>query len=455
MFICSREFRKKLIAILRVMIPILITQVAIMSMNFFDTVMSGQAGTNDLAGVAIGANIWMPVFTGINGLLLALTPIVAHFRGASAKADIPVAVFNGIILAILISLVTIVAGYLLLPLVLDTMTLTPIVRKIGVWYLIALATGIVPLFVTNVLRAFVDTMGYTQMTMRLFALTLPANVFLNWVFIFGKLGMPALGGIGAGVGSALTYWLLAVAFVVLIYRIPELNAYHIFANYGFSWPRIKEHLTLGIPMGTSIFFETSIFGVVALFISKFGTAPIAAHQAAMNFTSLLYMLPLSFSMALTILVGVEVGARRFSEAQLFARTGRYASWVIATIFAIFLFTCRYYVAELYSSDQEIILLAGNFLLYDVVFQFCDATAAPIQGILRGYKDVKAPFYFSLIAYWAISLPLGIVLDVWGGQGPYGYWQGLIAGIFFSALFLTLRLKYVEKNVRMGKWVIPE
>ena len=94
-------------------------------------------------------------------------------------------------------------------------------------------------------------------------------------------------------------------------------------------------------------------------------------------------------------------------------------------------------------------------MYDVVFQFCDATAAPIQGILRGYKDVKAPFYFSLIAYWAISLPLGIVLDVWGGQGPYGYWQGLIAGIFFSALFLTLRLKYVEKNVRMGKWVIPE
>jgi len=177
MFICSEEFKKKIIIILKVMVPILITQVAIMSMNFFDTVMSGQAGTNDLAGVAIGANIWMPIFTGINGLLLALTPIVAHFRGAGARKDIPIAVFNGIILAIIVSLVTIVAGYILLPYVLNTMTLTPAVRRIGVWYLAALAAGIVPLFVTNVLRAFVDTMGYTQMTMRLFAMTLPINVF--------------------------------------------------------------------------------------------------------------------------------------------------------------------------------------------------------------------------------------------------------------------------------------
>ena len=455
MFICSEEFKKKIIIILKVMVPILITQVAIMSMNFFDTVMSGQAGTNDLAGVAIGANIWMPIFTGINGLLLALTPIVAHFRGAGARKDIPIAVFNGIILAIIVSLVTIVAGYILLPYVLNTMTLTPAVRRIGVWYLAALAAGIVPLFVTNVLRAFVDTMGYTQMTMRLFAMTLPINVFFNWVFIFGKLGMPTLGGIGAGVGSALTCWLLALAFVVLIHKIPELRSYHIFAWYGISWARIKEHLTLGIPMGTSIFFETSIFGVVALFISKFGTAPIAAHQAAMNFTSLLYMLPLSFSLALTILVGVEIGAKRYDEAQLFAKTGRLASWIVATLFAIFLFTCRYYVAALYSPDREIILLAGNFLLYDVVFQFCDATAAPIQGILRGYKDMKAPFYFSLIAYWVISLPLGIGLDIWGGQGPYGYWQGLIAGIFFSALFLTLRLKYIEKKVRTGNRIVSK
>ena len=455
MFICSEEFKKKIIIILKVMVPILITQVAIMSMNFFDTVMSGQAGTNDLAGVAIGANLWMPIFTGINGLLLALTPIVAHFRGAGARKDIPIAVFNGIILAIIVSLVTNVAGYILLPYVLNTMTLTPAVRRIGVWYLAALAAGIVPLFVTNVLRAFVDTMGYTQMTMRLFAMTLPINVFFNWVFIFGKLGMPTLGGIGAGVGSALTCWLLALAFVVLIHKIPELRSYHIFAWYGISWTRIKEHLTLGIPMGTSIFFETSIFGVVALFISKFGTAPIAAHQAAMNFTSLLYMLPLSFSLALTILVGVEIGARRYDEAQLFAKTGRWASWIVATLFAIFLFTCRYYVAALYSPDREIILLAGNFLLYDVVFQFCDATAAPIQGILRGYKDMKAPFYFSLIAYWVISLPLGIGLDIWGGQGPYGYWQGLIAGIFFSALFLTLRLKYIEKKVRTGNRIVSK
>lgn len=441
--IFSNSFKEEVKRILQVMVPIFITQIAIMGMNFSDTVMSGRAGTDDLAGVAIGTNIWMPVFTAVNGLLLALTPIVAQLRGAGKKDEIGKTVFNGMVLGVVVSLTVMTLGYFFLDKVLDTMTLTPIVRSIGTKYLLAIACGMIPLFLTNILRAFVDTLGFTRMTMRLFVLTLPVNVVMNYIFIFGKLGMPRLGGVGTGVGSAVTYTILFIAYVLLIKRLPSLQTYNLFHWYGVELARIKEHLSVGIPMGTSIFCETSIFGVVALFISRFGTEAVAGHQAAMNFTSLLYMLPLSFSLALTILIGVEVGAKRFSGAKSLATTGRIANFLIAAGFAVFLFTCRSLVAGLYSTDQHIIDLISQFLLYAVAFQFCDSMAAPIQGILRGYKDVKSTFYCSLVAYWVISLPLGLALDRVWQQGPFGYWQGLIAGIFFCALFLTLRLRYIE------------
>jgi len=443
-----KDFKNKLHNILSVMIPIFITQLAIVGMNFFDTVMSGNAGANDLAGVAMGANLWMPIFTGINGILLALVPIIAHLRGEENEQDLPKVVFNGIFLAIVIGLLVIISGYMFLPRIFDLLSLTLVVRSIAIDYLQAISLGIIPLFIATILRSFVDTMGFTRMTMRLFLLTLPVNVCLNYILIFGKFGAPRLGGVGAGYATAITCWLVLLAFIVLIKKFSILKNYKIFAWYVLSWKRIKEHLSIGIPMGTSIFFETSIFGVVAFFMAKFGTETIAAHQAALNFTSLLYMLPLSFSLALTILVGTEVGGKRYAEAVAYGRTGIISNWCIAMGFVALLVLFREYIGRLYGAEGYILALTEHFLFYAAFFQLLDATAAPIQGILRGYKDVKVPFYISLVAYWVICLPLGIFLDVYVGQGPYGYWQGLIIGILFSAGMLVLRLKKIQNKVQI-------
>ncbi|MFA7067575.1 MAG: MATE family efflux transporter [Acidaminococcaceae bacterium] len=448
MLVLPKDFKNKLHNILAVMIPIFITQLAIVGMNFFDTVMSGNAGANDLAGVAMGANLWMPIFTGINGILLALVPIIAHLRGEENEQDLPKVVFNGIFLAIVIGLLVIISGYMFLPRIFDLLSLTLVVRSIAIDYVQAISLGIIPLFIATILRSFVDTMGFTRMTMRLFLLTLPVNVCLNYILIFGKFGAPRLGGVGAGYATAITCWLVLLAFIVLIKKFSILKNYKIFAWYVLSWKRIKEHLSIGIPMGTSIFFETSIFGVVAFFMAKFGTETIAAHQAALNFTSLLYMLPLSFSLALTILVGTEVGGKRYAEAVAYGRTGIISNWCIAMGFVALLVLFREYIGRLYGAEGYILALTEHFLFYAAFFQLLDATAAPIQGILRGYKDVKVPFYISLVAYWVICLPLGIFLDVYVGQGPYGYWQGLIIGILFSAGMLVLRLKKIQNKVQI-------
>ncbi len=445
-------FCSRLQQILGVMVPILITQLSLAAMSLFDTVMSGHAGTVQLAGVAIGSNIWMPVFTGLNGILQALTPIVANYRGARENENISGATVSGLFLAVCLAILVIVTGSWALPKILNRMSLEPEVAGVAARYLGFVACGILPLFCCSILRCFIDSLSYTQVTMRLFLLTMPVNAFLNYIFIFGKLGAPAMGGPGAGIGTAITYWLLLLAFVLVVCRLQVFRAYQVFGREKFAWRHIREHLRIGIPMGVAIFMETAFFGVECLLVARFGTITVAANQVAMSFTNLLYMVPLSFSLSLTILVGAFVGAKDFRQAKAYSNTGRLANLMVGSCFALLLFMGRPLIARLYTSDPQLVQPIVHFLTFAVGFQLCDSIAAPVQGILRGYKDVKATFYTALAAYWGIATPFGLFLDHVCRQEAGGYWVGLITGIFFSATFLSLRLRHVEKTY--GKWLIP-
>ena len=186
---------------------------------------------------------------------------------------------------------------------------------------------------------------------------------------------------------------------------------------------------------------------VDFMVARFGTAAIAASQASMNFAGFVYMLPLSVSMSMTILIGIEAGARRWINAEQYANVGLAFNWTCALILPSLCFLLRYSIAGMYVTEPEVIGVCVRFIAYSCLFIMGDAVAAPIQGILRGYKDVNAPFYSSLIAYWVICMPLGLFLDYRLGHGPYSYWQSLDIGLFFSALILLLRLKYVRKKMR--------
>ena len=394
----NRNYRDKLHRLLSVMVPIICTQIAIMGMNFFDASMSGQAGDVDLAGAAIGGNIWMPIQTGLSGILMAAMPLVANLLGAGEKQKIMVVVRHGLLLALCFALLVLVGGAAFLPHFLQNMGLAPEVYHVALWYLGGLGLGVIPFFMITPLRSLVDTLGYTHLTMRIYLLALPINACLNYVLIFGKLGLPRLGGIGAGVASGLTFWLLLCIFAFVLTRLEPFKGYDVF---GFVRPKaswLKEYLRIGVPMGVSIFMETSIFGVVALFIAKFGTETIAAHQAALNFSSLIYMLPLSFSLALTIVVGVEYGAKNYQGARDYVTIGLQTSLGIAGFYMLAEYFLREQIALIYTTNPDVVALVKVFLLYAIGWQAGDAIAAPIQGILRGYKDVDATFWASMLAY---------------------------------------------------------
>lgn len=216
----TNSIRQKLKLLFVILFPILVIQIALYAMNFFDTVMSGQAGADDLAGVAIGSSLWVPVFTGLSGILLSITPIVAQLMGANQKGNAPFTIVQGVYLAVALSSLIMICGALLVDPILNAMELKSDVRQIARGNLIALSFGIIPLFIYTVLRCFIDALGHTRVTMIITLLSLPINVFFNYVLIFGKPGFPSLGGIGAGYASAITYWviLLVPAYTQIIYQ---------------------------------------------------------------------------------------------------------------------------------------------------------------------------------------------------------------------------------------------
>ena len=437
---------QKIKVLITLLLPILVTQIGMSAMTFFDTLMSGHAGTDDLAGVAIGSSLWLPVYTGLSGILISLTTIIAHHIGNKNRQAVPHTLIQGIYLSIAISFIVILVGICVIHPILDQMNVTTDVRDIAYRYLRGLAFGIIPLFVYSVLRNFIDAHGKTNLTMMITLSSLPINVFFNYIFIYGKIGFPRLGGVGAGYATALTYWIIAcVAFLVIVGGKTFAKYKQAIRFYPVSYKEWLEQLKIGVPIGLAIFFETSIFSAVTLFMSKYDTATIASHQAAINFESLLFMIPLSIAMALTIAVSFENGAGRFRDAKTYSLLGIGLAVGVALVLSLLLYLFRGTFASFYTDDPKVLTLTSQFLIYAVFFQLSDALQAPIQGALRGYKDVNTALFMTLIAYWVLGLPIGYLVANYTHFGPFGYWIGLISGLAIGAVGLAARLYYIQSK----------
>ncbi|MGE7623806.1 MATE family efflux transporter [Viridibacillus sp. NPDC096237] len=442
----TSTIRAKWTVMLKIVFPILITQIALYLMSFFDVLMSSKYSTADLAGVSIGSSIWLPVYTGLSGILLSITPIVAQFVGAKRQKEATFSVQQGFYVAIVLAIM--IFGLLMAGInpLLNAMTLEPEVQRVAHDYLIAMSFGLIPLFVYSVLRCFIDALGKTRISMFITLLATPVNIFFNYLLIFGKFGFPELGGIGSGVASAVTYWIICIVAILITLKGQPFKAFQLYA----SWPKVHfakwlEICKIGVPIGLSIFAETSIFSVVAIMMSNYSTAVIGAHQIAMNFASLAYMIPLSIAMGATILVGFEVGAKRFKDARIYSYLSVLTAVIFSFLSATILIIFREQIASVYSTDPQVIALATQFLIYAAFFQLSDAIQAPVQGALRGYKDVTITFIMAMISYWVIGLPLGYVVANYSDLGPFGYWIGLISGLTAGAVTLSFRLIIVQKK----------
>ena len=431
-----------------VLLPILITQLSLMAPGFFNTVMAGHISKEDLAGIAVGASIFFPVFGAFVGLISGLTPVIAHHYGAQERREIRSVVRQGFYWATLFGALLLALGALTVPMLVRALDLEPVVENITMEYLSYIAFGMIPIAPASVLRNLMDAHGKTRLTMFITVTVVPINIVLNYIFMYGAFGIAPFGGAGAGLGAALSYTVFLLLTIIVVLRMEQFKRYHVFS--GFPRPVISDwraQLKICIPIGMTVFCEQSIFGAVGLLMAAYGTTVLAAHQAAMNFTTIVYMLPLSVSMAITILVGYEVGAGRENGARAYIRLSRVLTLAFVGIIALALAAMRDHVAALYSTNPEVQELLRVFLLYALVMQFCDCVNAPLQGALRGYKDVTVTFWLAVLSFWGIGLPAGYLLARMTELGPYGYWAGLNGGIIFGAVCLMIRLRVIENRMR--------
>lgn len=438
--------KQKIQMLLKIIIPILVTQIALYLMTFFDILMTGRYNTEDLAGVTIGSSFWVPVYTGLSGILMGLTPIIAHFIGGGKKGEVRPSVQQGLYLSIVLAAIVFsIMMFAVIP-SLNHMPLEGVVRIVAADYLIGMSIGLLPLFAYTVFRSFFDALGATRVSMFIILLSAPINIFLNYLLIYGNFGFPEMGGAGAGFASGITYWVVFCIAFLIAWKRKTFQSYSLFSNWEtVSFDRWKAILKIGVPIGLAIFVEISIFSVVTLLMSGYTTATISAHQIALNFTSLLYMVPLSISMGVTILVGQSIGARKPRDAKHYSFLGVGIAIIFSFISIIILLTFREPIASLYTKDTAIIKLAVHFFIFAAFFQLSDAIQAPIQGSLRGYKDVNMTFIMAIISFWVIGLPVGYATANFTDLGPFGYWVGLIAGLTIGAISLSIRLLFIQRK----------
>lgn len=435
--------------LLKLAAPILAAQLAQQSLSFVDTVMAGRVSATDLAGVAVGGSIWGPLFLFLYGVLLAVTPMVAQLHGAGKTSETGPLARRGIIVALPIVLIAI----LLLrnaDFVFARMQVDPQVAIISIGYLKAISWGVPAVALFFLLRNLSEGLGLVRPSMIIGLASIPINVVGNYVFIYGKLGLPAMGGVGCGWASALSIWFMCGGMLLTIWRVRKYSMTHFFC---LSTRRGREGarqlIRLGLPIGFSLLVEASIFALIALFLSPLGALAVASHQITLNFSSLVFMVPLSISTAITIRVGHAIGKQRHDRARLVSKAGLMLNCSIALLTATLTLVFAKTIAGIYTRDPEVISIAVGLLYLNALYQFSDAFQVGAASALRGYKDTHVPLMMIVVAYWVIGLPLGYSLaltDIWGSpMGAKGFWVSLIVGLSVAALLLGVRLFKIGKR----------
>ncbi len=443
-----RIYRTELRALWLLTWPILIGQLANMGMGVIDVAMAGHASADDLAGVGLGVSIWFIVIITVMGVMHSVSPLVAHHVGAQAFERVPHVVRQALWKALGVGLMAFALANLA-GLVFEHIALEPRVRQVAhdfVW----ITSFALPAFAAyRALYNYSTSLGHTKPLMVVSLAALLLNALINWLLVFGNAGLPRLGGVGCAWATLCCVWFNLLALLWWMRRSPA---------YRSTWPfdrfepphreKIGRLLGLGLPIGVTFFAESSAFSLIALLVARFGSTQVGAHQIALNFTSLVFMVPLSLGTAVLTRVGQSLGAGDPQAARFRAWVGMGAALLFAAVSALGMAIFRQQIAAAYTSDAVVAEATTHLLLLAALFQFADATQVVASCAVRGYKVTRAPMLIQLTAFWLVALPLGCALGLapaWLPGAPAepwqarGFWMALVLGLTVAAIGLALSL----------------
>ena len=440
-------FRQEAAALLKLGIPIILSQVAQVVMGLLDTVMSGHAGAFDQAVVGLGVALWIPVFIGLMSVVQAVSPIIAHHFGAGDHDAVARDAREGLWLALYVGLLPVVLVPFAPPLLTFFDIDAHLAQRTGV-FLWGIALGLPAALLYRSLSFYSSSINQTRPVMVLAWIGLAVNAWLNWVLIYGHLGAPAMGGAGCGWATGIGMWVSLAALALWTARAAVYKPFYVWRDWARpSWEAQKRLLKLGLPMGGAGFAEVAAFCSIGILVGRFGDVQIAAHLIALNSSALVFMFPMGFSAAITVRVGHALGAGD-------PRAARHSAWSgigVALLFGLVMMgpivLARHEVSALYSTDVAVRALAANLLLFAAFWQLFDATQVTAIGALRGYKVTVLPMLLMLAAFWLLGIPVGVWLGWFGalGSGPlrvYGFWVGLVLGLMAVSVGLAIGLRRV-------------
>ncbi|SER14979.1 multidrug resistance protein, MATE family [Solimonas aquatica] len=432
--------RTELRAYWRLAWPIVIAQLSFIGMGTVDTMLAGHLGEQALAAVAVGSNIFFLSFVFFMGLFMAVSPMVAQAIGRGAAAEAIGARLRAVLL------LAIVAGLLWAAFIYGTRA--PILDLLGLdaqtytyadGYLRAIAWAAVPFCLSFTLRNAADAHGLTRVALIVAAITLLFNGVLAYVLMYGRFGLPALGPAGTGYATSISGYLMVLLYLWLYRHHAPLRALHLLQARALPMLSVaRELLRVGGATAAILTAEASLFQIGALIVARFGAQAMAAHQVAINFASLAFMVPMSIGMAATVRVGHAAGAGDQAGVALRGRVGILLGAGFALCSASLMLGAPQWIVAAYTDQQAVAQLAVRFLMFAAVFQIFDCIQATANGALRGIKDTRLPMLITVAAYWVLAMPLALWLSFRTPLGPLGVWSGFIAGLAVAAVGLSYR-----------------
>ena len=428
--------------------PVLVAQLAVMAYSVIDTIMAGRFGTEDLAAVGIGASIYFSVFVGLMGVLLAVTPTVAHLFGAGRHAEIGEQVRQAMWLTLALALVSVVVFRYPEPLLALSEAPPGVAGKVRSYLAIA-AWGAPAGLAFRLFASYTTAVSQPRIMMALNLLGLALKVPLNWMLIFGHWGAPEMGAAGCALSTTIVNWIICVLAWLRTRTAEEYRGHGVFARW--SWPRWRDQwglVALGVPIGGTFLVDVTAFTFIAIFVARLGAVNSAAHQIAANIAAVMYMLPLATGSAVGVLVGQAIGAGKFATARSTGITGIALALGLAAIAAIALGAGAELLAGTYSTDFSVRTLAASLLVLVAGYHIFDAMQAVTVNALRGYKRAVIPLLINSVGMWAVGLAGGFVIGLrevpalaaWGLATPLGvrgFWMAAIIGMALATVGIII------------------
>ncbi len=440
-------------ACLKLAIPLAAAQLSEIATSFTDTVMMGELGSKTLAAGALGSTTYIALLWTSSGMVSAVGILTAIAFGAGQLQHVRDIACQGLWLAVPLSI----------PIMLLLWNIAPILRQLGQQesivlltqsYLRAIVWGFPALIGFSVLKNLVSALNRPQLIIVIMVTGVIVNAVANYILMFGKLGLPALGLAGIGWASTLTLWGQFIALMSLIGIDKELRTYQLFGNWcHFNALTFSEIIKVGLPIAIVFAIEISQNTFVAYLMGYLGAVTLAAHQIAIQTVGIVFMVPLGISYATTIRVGQKLGENDPKGVRQAGFVGIALGAIFVSIVALIFCVFPDFIVAIYLDSQnpdnaEVVRLAITLLGLSVAYQIFDGTQVIAGGALRGLKDTRVPLVIGLFAYWLIGLGSGYLMGIYLHWGSVGLWLGLVLGVLSAAVSLTWRF-YCKTTAGVG------